>query len=124
MCKRLQAQDRLRRTSDFLAVRASGRKIVRRPFIMQVLMSTGGGSAEAGLRLGVIASKRVGGAVKRNRAKRLIRECFRSCRETLPAPCDLVVVARPAIDRLSFKELRGHFLEACDTIRKEADRAR
>ncbi len=45
------------------------------------------------MRLGVVASKKVGGAVQRNRAKRLVREWFRHLTIELPG-CDVVVVLR------------------------------
>jgi ribonuclease P protein component len=48
-------------------------------------------------RLGVVASRRIGGAVVRNRAKRLLRELFRLHRSELPAGLDLVVVAHGSI---------------------------
>jgi ribonuclease P protein component len=43
-------------------------------------------------RLGMAVSRKVGGAVVRNRWKRFIREAFRLRREQLPAGVDLVVV--------------------------------
>ncbi len=45
-------------------------------------------------RMGVTASRKVGGAVVRNRAKRLVREAFRATRELWPAGIDVVVVVR------------------------------
>ena len=45
-------------------------------------------------RLGLSVSRRVGGAVTRNRWKRLLREAFRLTREKLPAGIDLVIVAK------------------------------
>ena len=45
-------------------------------------------------RLGLSVSRRVGGAVVRNRWKRLLREAFRLSREKLPPGLDLVIVAK------------------------------
>lgn len=49
-------------------------------------------------RLGVSVSRRVGGAVVRNRWKRLLREAFRSTRPRLPEGIDLIVVPRPGVE--------------------------
>lgn len=49
-------------------------------------------------RLGLSVSRRVGGAVERNRWKRLAREVFRRHRARLPVGVDLVVVAHPGIE--------------------------
>ena len=50
-------------------------------------------AATGASRLGIVASRKVGGAVVRNRAKRLIREVFRT--EAGPTvPSDLVVIAK------------------------------
>ena len=48
----------------------------------------------SGPRLGITASRRVGGAVQRNLVKRRIREWFRETKRTLPADLDVVVIAR------------------------------
>ncbi len=47
-------------------------------------------------RLGCSVSRKVGGAVVRNRYKRLFREAFRLTRAELPAGVDLIVIPRPA----------------------------
>jgi len=49
-------------------------------------------------RLGLSVSRKVGGAVVRNRWKRLIREAFRLSRERLPKGVDLVVIPRQGVD--------------------------
>jgi ribonuclease P protein component len=48
-------------------------------------------------RAAVVAGRRVGGAVARNRARRLLREAWRSVGSRARQGCDVVLVARPAI---------------------------
>jgi ribonuclease P protein component len=48
-------------------------------------------------RLGLSVSRKVGGAVERNRWKRLLREAFRLSRAELPGGLDLVVVPRAGV---------------------------
>ncbi len=53
-------------------------------------------TAEA-VRIGLIASKKIGGAVQRNRTRRLMRESMRHLAPQLEAGWDIVVIARPAM---------------------------
>jgi len=80
-----------------------GRKIVTRYVV--VFMRTPADSE--GLRVGVVASRKVGGAVKRNRARRLLRE---TARALVPRwqnrPLWIVLVAREAINERSADEVR------------------
>jgi ribonuclease P protein component len=48
-------------------------------------------------RLGVVTSRRLGPAVLRNRARRLLREAYRLHQDELIQPVDLVLIARPSI---------------------------
>jgi len=54
-------------------------------------------------RLGITASRKVGGAVERNRAKRLVREFFRLHRAKLQPGSDIVVIVRAGADKLSLE---------------------
>lgn len=76
-------------------------------------MIPGSTARNAPCRLAVIASRRVGNAVKRNRGKRVFREIFRHCQGHLPAHTDVIIVLRSKFDHYSFQQLRGQFLKAC-----------
>ena len=57
-------------------------------------------------RLGLTVSTSVGKAVKRSRAKRLIRECYRSIEPKLPQGYDFVVVARNRVVGKTMEQIR------------------
>ena len=66
---------------------------------------------DSSARLGVVASKKVGNAVERARAKRRLREVFRLNRHLLPPGfrADVVLVARRAILDAPWKRVEGDF---------------
>ena len=94
-------EQRLKRPSDFRAVFDRGTKRHTRGFI---LFRASGGSDLP--RLGVSVGRKVGGAVVRNRVKRLLRESFRlHWREWVLSGADVVVIAKRGADTLSLHEV-------------------
>jgi len=67
-------------------------------------------------RLGLCVGKRHGGAVRRNRIKRLLREAYRLNRGALAVPCDLAVVPRTAWRNLTLAGIEPTFREAMRKI--------
>jgi ribonuclease P protein component len=65
-----------------------------------VLILAAQSEACASARLGITASRKIGGAVQRNRAKRLVRAAFRATLELFPAGIDLVVIVRKPLEKL------------------------
>jgi ribonuclease P protein component len=91
---------RLSRSADFERVYRRGRAQGNRHLVLYAF-PRGEGDAP---RLGVSVSRKLGGAVERNRVKRLLREAFRAHAADLPADHDFVVVARPDARDLSERE--------------------
>ena len=85
--ERFPGAARGRRRPEYLAIQNRGHRLAGPNLLLFAL--PGGG------RLGVTVSKKVGGAVLRNRVKRWIRDCYRRRRPEFPPGLDLVVVARP-----------------------------
>lgn len=94
---------RLSKSADFQRVYRQGRSAANRHLVLYAFPRENGQPDPAedisgnavGIRLGVSVGRRVGGAVERNRVKRLLREAFWSLGERLPSTHDYVIVARP-----------------------------
>jgi ribonuclease P protein component len=97
---------RLRKRSEFVNLSGSGNKYVTRGGLV-VWEPNSLGLA----RLGVTASKKVGGAVVRNRYKRYMREIFRANCYLLP-PVDLNIIARREFVMMDFNSLKQEMLKA------------
>lgn len=74
-------------------------------------------------RLGVITSRRVGNAVRRNAVRRRIREAFRKNKDTLPKGFDIICVARPGADA-AWGDLADSFLALTVRAAQKAERRR
>lgn len=104
---------RLKRRADFLAVQGRGRKI-HTPHFVVCLMSR----AEGDPRLGITVTKKVAGAVGRNRVKRILREVFRCNRSQFPPSTDVVVVAKDGAPLLSRGAVESELLGALTRRRR------
>jgi ribonuclease P protein component len=98
---------RVRRSADFTAARETGRRIDGGWFLLWVRLR----GDDRPARLGVAASRAVGGAVVRNRCKRVLRELFRRHQHEIPPGLDLIVSARPSMTRADAGEFEKRFLK-------------
>jgi ribonuclease P protein component len=97
---------RLTRSAEFLRVKTEG--VSQRGSLLVVgALRTG---TEGECRTGIVTSRRVGGAVVRNRIRRRLREVVRQHPEALKRGFWLVVIARPAAARASYRALEHEWL--------------
>jgi len=94
---------RLRRRAEFQRVFDTGRRAHGRYF---TIIAAADGAPLS--RVGIVASKKLGGAVLRNHAKRLIRETFRTLQD-VTVPVDLVVIPKATLFDASPSSLRHDF---------------
>ncbi len=87
---------RITRSGDFDAVYRRGRSAANRHLVVYAFARPDPGPDTAP-RLGLSVSRKVGGAVERNRVKRVLREQFAGIAPDLRAGMDLVVIARPGV---------------------------
>jgi ribonuclease P protein component len=112
---RFRPRQRLRTGVEFDAVFKRGVRLDGRLFL---LVAAANGRALD--RLGLAVSRRVGGAVERNRARRLLREGFRRVERAGAPGLDLVAVARAPLARRGQAEVARELRERVLRIRRLA----
>src|ERR671917_2052792 len=91
---------RLSRSGEFERVYREGRSHASRHLVVYAFPRAGEPDGEAP-RLGVSVGRKLGGAVERNRVKRMLREAFWAAADELQDGLDFVIVARPAAGELA-----------------------
>ena len=99
--RRRSRRQRLSRSAEFDRVYREGRSHANRYLVVYSFPREGDGEDP---RLGVSVGRKVGGAVERNRVKRLLRDAFWAVADSLPEGHDFVVVARPESGELASRE--------------------
>src|SRR5438045_7702733 len=99
---RFRPTERIRRRAEFQKVYKTGTKMHGRYGTVFMLANPGGPG-----RLGIAATRKLGGAVERNRAKRLIREVFR--RNKIAPGFDVVVIPKRELLDASLSTLEADY---------------
>jgi len=99
---------RLNRAAEFAKVKAEG-STSHGKYLLLGSFQTG---EDQPARIGLVTSRRVGGAVERNRVRRRLRELVRKSRPEIKPGLQLVIIARRAAVSVSFSELEQDWLRA------------
>jgi ribonuclease P protein component len=105
----------VRKRSDFERIQSTGSRVSTERFVLIFARQT---QAPGPARLGITASRRIGNAVARSRAKRLVREAFRATHELFPPELDLVVIVRRPLGELKLQAVVEEWRGAMSAIRR------
>ena len=119
---RFGGERRVRRHAEFVRAQKVGRRVSTAHFTMLVAPQPEGTKLLAA-RLGIVTSRKIGGAVERNRVRRLCRECFRRWPDLLPAGVDLVVIARAGAPELALASVEAEWRGIEGALKKRAAEA-
>lgn len=114
---------RITRSIDYKRVRRSGKSYTH-PLVVLVKLPNELDQS----RVGIVAGKSVGNAVKRNRAKRQLRAIFSECIDSFSVPSDIVVIAREPMASSNFYEIKSAIVQLLSKanliIRNDSDAGR
>lgn len=97
---------RLTRSTEFERVRRTGKSYAH-PLLVLIVQP----NPQETTRVGVSAGRSVGGAVERNRAKRLLREALHPLLPDLPPGWNLILIARRPMQEADFSQIQSALLQ-------------
>ncbi len=113
MSESLRPQERIRKQSDFATIYKEGSRYRGKYFNLVYLVNDLSVS-----RMAAVASKKMGGAVQRNKAKRWMRALFRRNKDRLNASLDLIMIAKPGMLESTWDALVDDYMKAVLYINK------
>ena len=106
----------VRKRSEFERIQSSGSRVNTERFVLIMARQS---DVSGVARLGITASRRIGNAVARSRAKRLVREAFRATSDLFPPALDLVVIVRRPLGALKLRAVVEEWRGAAGAIRRK-----
>jgi ribonuclease P protein component len=103
---RLTRSSRVTQNRDFVRIRQEGERLAQGCLVANWNKLPDGTAPK----LGVVTSRKIGGAVQRTRARRLLRESFRLHQHEFSQPIELILVARNSIAGKKFADVERDFL--------------
>lgn len=119
---RFRAPSRVRKRREYQAIQSEGVRVSLAHFVL--ILKARHPTPDSVPRLGITASRKIGNAVVRNRAKRLVREAFRATRASFPADIDVVVIVKRELAGLALSDVIEEWHAAAGLISRRAELAR
>ena len=113
----LKKSEILRGKNSFNAVHSHGRSFANHGLVLLVTRDE-----KFYGKVGFAAGKKLGGAVVRNRVKRLMREAYRLNKNFLRRDCGMILVGRKFLVNAKFKDAEKAFLELCRRAKLFSDK--
>lgn len=112
MINKLEKSEILKRRSDFATLIRQGNRLSSKHITLYFTESNT-------LKYGFAVSRKVGNAVKRNKARRRIREILRQQKEMLPNKKKVVVFIRPGCERIEFCKLEREYVNLLKKVKEK-----
>jgi ribonuclease P protein component len=105
----------VRKRAEFERIQKTGERVHTEHFVLIVAPQP---EANGPTRLGITASRKIGGAVVRNRAKRLVRAAFRELSALFACGVDLVVIVRKPLEACRLGDVVAEWRGAAGSLER------